>query len=619
MCGIAGYIATDNIDNAILKEMTNIFAHRGPDAEGYYYDRMENGKTVAFGHRRLSILDLSENGKQPMTSEDGNIVTTYNGEIYNYIEIRDELIRKGYSFRSDCDTEVIIKAYQEWGIESVNRFNGMFAYCIYDKLKQEVYLVRDRIGKKPLYYYYDGQSICFASDLKAITLFPGFSKSLNYEALHMFLWNQYIVAPYTIYQNTFKLKQGSILKYKNGNIDIKCYWDLYKKFNDRMVESDKSEKQLGKELEELLYDSVQKRMIADVPLGVFLSGGIDSSLITAIAQNSSSSKMDTFSIGFYEDGFNEAGYAKEVAKALGTNHHEEYISMSDAARLVRDVPKYYTEPFADNSQLPMLLLSKFTRESVTVALSGDGGDELFCGYTSYEDVMKLKKYIPIASLISFVGNRYNLHRNGNRKLWMLGKALHCTNEDNILVLDYLTSCSIVNTLFDFEYGIAPEYFVGEIKTDNISEKRMLLDIATYLPDDIMAKVDRASMAYSLESRAPFLDYRVIEKSFQIPYEYKNKDGNLKNILKNILYEYVPKELMDRPKKGFGVPLTQWLHGDFMPLIDEYFSDGLIKSQNVFDARGIRNFVDHFKYKPTVILDKIMWSLLMFQMWYEDNF
>lgn len=618
MCGICGYISRQNFEEELIHSMNDTFVHRGPDGEGYYFSEVQDGYNISLAHKRLSIIDLSSNGRQPMLSEDENIVVTFNGEIYNYLEIKKELIQKKYVFSSTSDTEVIIYAYKEWGINCVEKFNGMFAFCLVDKKNGELYLVRDRIGKKPLYFYQDNYSLCFASDLKAITKFPGFKKELNQHALGMYLWNQYIVAPHTIYEKVYKLEQGSILKFKNGSCEINKFWDLYSVYNHREIEN-KSFQECKSELEALLHDAVNKRMISsDVPVGVFLSGGIDSSLVAAIAQQNCYTKIDTFSIGFYEGKYNEANFAKEIAGIIGSNHHEQYLHIKDALNLVREVPKYFTEPFADNSQLPMMLLSKFARTSITVALSGDGGDELFCGYDSYEQVLKLKKSRVYSFVLHKVLKNFTPYINGNKLIWRTGKFINAFSEENILILDYITALNITGKLLKQPTNVDNRFYQSNINTKNIQEKRMLLDMDTYLTDDIMAKVDRATMAYSLEARSPFLDYRVIEKSFITPFEYKYKEGTKKIILKDILCNYIPCGLVDRPKKGFGVPLSQWLHSDFSKLIDEFFDEKFLIRQDIFQFKQLQQFIMEFRKNNSVIYDKIMWSLLMFQLWYQEN-
>lgn len=614
MCGICGTVTKNRISENVIKAMLNTISHRGPDDSGIYIDVLKDNTHVAFAQCRLSIFDLSSAGHQPMISEDGKVIIVYNGEIYNFKELRLELISKGYSFKSDCDTEVILQGYREYGIEVVSKFNGMFAFALLDKHNDTMFLVRDRMGVKPLYYYYDGINLAFASELKPITKTPFFKKEINMEALGKYFACQYIPAPDTIFNNTFKLKQGTILKLKNGSLTEENYWNIPDSFTVRSKE-DLGFEYYKNELEKLIEDATVKRMIADVPVGTFLSGGIDSSLITALAQKNRTTPVNTFTIGFKEEKYNEANYAKEVAKVLGTNHYEEYCSIEEAKALIFDTPMFFDEPFADSSQLPTMLVSKIAKKRVTVALSGDAGDELFCGYKNYDDVLIQKKYLILGKIF---GSMYPLHKTGNKYLWKAGKILKPQSEKDILTIDSNNTVDITDGLFKKELRKKSEnLFDANLYSDSIQENKMLYDMMTYLPDDILVKVDRASMKYALETRNPLLDYRVVENSFSIPHHYKYNNRNKKYILKEILYQYVPKTLIERPKKGFSIPMHEWLHHDLKDQLRDILCKERIKRQGIFDIEQIKRFYKTFEKSDGRIMDDIMWSMLMFQLWYDE--
>lgn len=615
MCGICGSITTNRIPEQSLETMIAAISHRGPDDQGIYIDTLINGTSVGFAQCRLSIMDLSAAGHQPMVSNDGSVVVSYNGEIYNFKEIRDDLKRKGYPFTSDCDTEVILYGYQEYGIDIVEKFNGMFAFALLDKRQETVYLVRDRMGVKPLYYYYDGFNLTFASELKAIMKYPEFKKEIDFGALAKYFACQYIPAPQTIFKNTYKLEPGSVLTYHNGSVEKSQYWNLASKFKKRQL-TDFGQLYYQDLIEALLDDSIKRRLIADVPVGTFLSGGIDSSLITALAQKNSDKPINTFTIGFEEERYNEAEYAKAIAKHLGTNHYEEYCSINDAKKLLYEIPKVYDEPFADNSQLPTMLVSKLAKKHVTVALSGDAGDELFCGYKNYDDVLLQEKFLPISH---FTSKLYKLHRTTSPLLWKVGKVMTSHSAEDILTCDGRNTADITNDLFRKELNInyTKNAFATTSLSSNIQEAKMLYDMQTYLPDDILVKMDRASMKYALEVRVPLLDYRLVEGTFSVPHKYKYLNGDKKYLLKQILYKYVPKELIERPKKGFSVPVRQWLEKDFNSVLLGYLEPEKIKKQGIFEEEAIRQLYMKFEKKHSRVVDDILWSMLVFQLWYDE--
>lgn len=623
MCGICGFITKNTIKLDQLKAMNNTMYHRGPDDSGEEIYPASSGYTVGLAQRRLSILDLSPLGHQPMHSKDKQVSVVYNGEIYNFQELKEEL--RDYPFCSTCDTEVIIAAYLKWGIDCISKFNGMFAIALFDRRMDKLYLVRDRIGKKPLYYWVNREDMVFASELKPILCCPGFEKNIRTEVISRFLYHQYINAPDTIFENVYKLEPGMILEFNEGNIHTWKYWDIKKVYQEKKGQMVTNYTQAKAELKDLLNRSVSLRMIADVPLGTFLSGGYDSSLITAIAQSNSTVPVKTFSIGFNEEKYNEAKYAKEVADYLGTEHTELYIDEKEMFDLVASIPKYYDEPFADSSQIPTMLVSALARKYVTVVLSGDGGDEFFCGYNAYDKVAQAQK-------LDFLGGMVYgaCHLPGIRKADLLSKMpfkvkIIAGNRNKETKTQFGTS-NYLNTAYGMVKGEAVPILYqieSSYQEKNWQERRMLLDMDTYLPGDILCKVDRASMKYSLESRCPILDKDVMEYSYRLPHQFKYGNQVKKRILKDIAYDYIPRELLDRPKVGFGVPLDKWLRG---PLKEQLLSmadrDFLVK-QDIFDADFVRKmmdtYVEHGDGGPATGANysKLMWSYFVFQQWYAN--
>lgn len=600
------------IDSGLLMQMNDTMYHRGPNDNGIW-EQQSAEYGVGLAQRRLAILDLSEMGHQPMVSRDGKVVVTFNGEIYNYILLREELQEKGYCFHSNCDTEVIIAAYQEWGCECFHKFNGMFAIAIYDEKQECIILARDRIGKKPLYYYSKGTDFVFASELKPIMKYPYFCKDINYDIIGHYMCNKYIVAPGTIFCHTYKMEPGTYLVYHNGKKKIYRYWDLI----DIQSRTRKSVTDLStakEQLKNLLRDSVSKRLIADVPVGTFLSGGIDSTLVTAIAQEVSDSKVDSFTIGFYDDERNEAPYAAQIAKHIGTNHHELYMKEEQVLEMLHQLPVYYDEPFSDSSELPSMLVSRMAAEHVTVVLSGDGGDELFCGYKLYdwtwiashfdflgaiENKMpwnrKILPYLPM-ELRAFIKNRERAVKSQLYVDVMIEEA------EKILVPD------VTNVKYNHE---------TRIQAENLQEQRMLLDMVTYLPDEILAKMDRASMKYSLEVRCPLLDYRIPEWSFQVSHDLKYHHFDKKYLLKELTYDYVPKRLLDRPKKGFGVPLRKWLRTVLRDEIIRLAKPERLKAQGIFKPEEIRRLIAMQDKSDRIVYSSLLWSFYVFQIWYSE--
>lgn len=634
MCGICGYVSKKNITLEQLRVMNDTMYHRGPDDSGEEIYDMHGGYSVGFAQRRLSILDLSSLGHQPMHSANKRVSVVYNGEIYNFQELKKEL--SDYRFNSNCDTEVIIAAYLKWGIDCVEKFNGMFAIAIYDRKSEEIYLIRDRIGKKPLYYWKreDGGMV-FASELKPIMAFPDFPKEIRQGVLSRYLYQQYINAPDTIFKNVYKVEPGAVLRFKSGEITTWKYWDIKEVYRRNAANPISSYEEAKEGLKELLKKSVAARMISDVPLGAFLSGGYDSSLVTAIAQEYSDTPVKTFSIGFHEEKYNEAGYAKAVAEYLGTNHTELYIDEKEMFDLVDSIPKYYDEPFADSSQIATMLVSGLARKHVTVALSGDGGDEFFCGYNVYENVRQAQKLDLLGGMVHGICSLPGFKQLGIEerlpfKVRVIAGNRNKESKTQFGAGNYIVKAqAMVKNIRPDDDGLTnadallPVHYLAEsgygVKDWQI--RRMLLDMDTYLPGDILCKVDRASMKYSLESRCPILDTGVMEFSYRIPHEFKYKDGDKKHILKDIAYDYIPKELLERPKVGFGVPLDKWLRGPLKEQLLDYSSYDYLDRQGIFDAKYVSDMIGAYiktgDAGPATGANysKLAWSFFVFQQWY----
>lgn len=624
MCGICGFITNQNININTLISMNDTLVHRGPDDHGEEIYQMKGGKYVGFAQRRLSIIDLSEKGHQPMHSANKRVSVIFNGEIYNHQELRNEI--KEYPFVSDCDTEVIIAAYLKWGVDFLNKINGMFAIALLDRETDSVYLIRDRIGKKPLFYYVDNENnLVFASELKAIVHSGLLKQEINQDVIGRFLYRSYIIAPDTIYQNTYKLEAGSVLEIAGDSIRKYKYWDVAVKYNELKNSSIVGYQQAKSELKELLRKAVAKRMIADVPVGAFLSGGYDSSLVCAIAQELSAKPIKTYSIGFDDEKLNEAGYAKQVARALGTDHKELYIDEQDMLEMVASIPHYYDEPFADSSQIPTMLVSRLAKEKVSVVLSGDGGDELFGGYNIYTVLQQAQKRKSIGRALYEIGRIQGMRQTA---LWKKRSIIYrILSDDNN---PEARTQSGVNTYFEAINQIMPQpinnfYYEFESKyhEKRYDATRMLLDMDTYLPDDILIKVDRASMKYALECRCPILDKDVIEYSFKLPLKYKIYHRNKKRILKDIAYDYIPKELLDRPKAGFSVPLDKWLRGVLKEQIMDWTSRDYLIKQGIFEPDNTIVFINTYMKNGDIgkwsgqNFSKIVWAYFVFQQWYQE--
>jgi asparagine synthase (glutamine-hydrolysing) len=638
VCGIVGFCGKDKFtDEATLLSMRDTLAHRGPDDSGLYIDTEHN---VGLGHTRLSIIDLSSLGHQPMSNDSGTIWITYNGEVYNFKEIREELEKKGYTFRSNTDTEVLVKAYEEWGIECVHKFIGMFAIAIWDRNAKKLYLVRDRVGVKPLYYYFKNGLLLFASELKALMKHPGYRKEIDLSILPHYLRFGFIQSPYTIFQDTFKLKPGHYLCLYKNKLEEKKYWDIVDFYNADPIEG--TEDEITLELENLLRNSFKYRLISDVPVGVFLSGGLDSSIVTALLQHNIGSKLKTFTIGFEESSLNEAYWSKSIADYLGTDHTEYYLSVDEAAKIIYKIPEIYDEPFGDHSAIPTYLVSQLARKDVTVALSADGGDELFCGYSRYkayvrlyEGFLRLPKFLTNSVVKSMtrldpsrVDEFYRTFRavmpevKEIKDKYIKWRDMLIESNNGNLIEMYKCNLSkwtpeeldsIVDHKYNYAYDAAYVETIESMTNSELLNKVMALDFKTYLPDDILTKVDRATMSVGLEGREPFLDHRLLEFVARIPLKLKYHQGTSKYILRKVLDKYVPRELVERPKQGFVAPLSRWLKGELCQLVKEYLNEDRLRNEGIFNPEAVSSYVKDFYNGVSINVNKI-WFLLIFQMW-----
>jgi asparagine synthase (glutamine-hydrolysing) len=642
MCGIAGFVdfkpASDQALRARARTMADCMDYRGPDASGCWADADAG---FATGHRRLSIVELSEAGAQPMVSQSGRFVISYNGEVYNANEIRPELAAKGYTFRGHSDTEVILEACAEWGVRAtVRRLIGMFAFALWDRRERRLWLVRDRLGIKPLYWGQFGGLTLFSSELKGMRAHPGWPVEIDRDAIAAFVRFQYIPAPKSIYRNVYKLPPGAILEVNAGQEPrIERFWTL----DDAILEGRRNPYRGGDqaaedELAALLGDAVGRRMIADVPLGAFLSGGIDSSTVVALMQSQSTRPVRTFSIGFEEQGYNEAHYAKAVAQHLGTDHTELYVTPEEARDVIPRLPEIYDEPFADSSQIPTYLISALTRRHVTVALSGDGGDELFCGYNRYFHAASLRPRLahlptPLRRLCAatiravppnFVNRIQRLMPRGFGLPPQLGDKLHklagvMTQNEDETYLSLLSHWHHPEEIING--GREPESIVVSPATHNFMpdyiERMQYVDTLTYLPDDILTKVDRASMAVSLEARVPLIDHRVVEFAWRLPPRMKMRDGKSKWILRRVLRRFVPDSLIERPKMGFGVPIDHWLRGPLRDWAEGHLSQAALTRDGLFNPHLIRTrWAAHLKGHEN--WQYPLWTIITLQAWLAHN-
>lgn len=626
MCGICGFISQKEYPENVIREMNNTMIHRGPDDAGIHVKKLNNGSYLALGQRRLAIMDLSKAGHQPMFTKDGKLGIVFNGEIYNFKDLKEELVKKGYSFQSNCDTEVVLYLYKEYGIQCLQKLNGMFAICIADFEKEELLLVRDRMGKKPLYYYLpeDKSAFAFGSELKALMRFPEFHKEIRTELISAYLVNKSFASPNTVFRNTYKVEPGQYIMWRNGDIDSGWFWDILKQYeqcSEMQIESYEAAK---KQLKHLLLDSIEKRMIADVPVGTFLSGGIDSSIVTAYASEVSEKAIQTFTIGFHTEEDNEAEYAKAVSQYLGTKHTELYITDKDLLEQTHNLVYYYDEPFSDSSQIPSMLVAELAKRDTTVILSGDGGDELFCGYEEY-DWMWLSQRLDFLGEIGYCTCNLPLLRKREiiRKMPDKANAFFMNRNPAVKlqlfndIREKHTREMVLGKSVSSKYAFEQEIHKIDSLADNWQMQRMLLDMRYYMADEVLVKMDRASMKYSLEVRCPILDHRIVEYSFRLPQTFKYKVGNKKRILKDLAYEEIPRKLLDRPKKGFGVPLVKWLRGEMYNQLLRYADETILKQQGIFEPKKVQELISQMLISDLSVYNSILWGFFVFQMWYQE--
>lgn len=646
MCGIVGFLGTSGMGDEALaglaENMSACLAHRGPDDSGTWVDERVG---LGFGHRRLSILDLSPAGHQPMLSHCGRYVLTFNGETYNYLDLRKELEASGAvrSWRGSSDTEVILAGIASWGIgPTLERMTGMFALAVWDRAESTLHIARDRLGEKPLYYGWLADSFVFASELKALRVHPQWQGRIDRGALSLFLRHGYVPAPFSIYQGISKLVPGTYLSVRrDGTRRETTYWSAREVAEQGAADPFVgTEAEAVEELERLLFGAVGRQMVSDVPLGAFLSGGVDSSTVVSLMQAQSSRPVKTFTIGFQEESHNEAEHAKAVARHLGTDHTELYVTAAEARNTVPRLPELYDEPFSDASQIPTFLVAQLARRKVTVSLSGDGGDELFGGYNRYfigRGVWKKLGWLPpsvrrvAASAITTasparwqgllapftrLSPNHLRYANPGEKLHKLASVLAAGEPDDIyrgLTSQWKDPASVVLL------GSEPATMVTDrsrwARLSDFTQRMMFLDLTSYLPDDILVKVDRAAMAVSLETRVPLLDPDVVRFAWRVPLSMKLRDGQGKWLLRQVLYRHVPRELIERPKSGFDVPVGDWLRGPLRDWAESLLDEARIRREGFFDARPIREKWDqHLSGRRD--WQGPLWNILMFQAWLE---
>ncbi len=653
MCGIAGFLDTTGQLSreemlAIVAQMGDTLHHRGPDDSGAW---VEASAGIAMGHRRLSIVDLSPEGHQPMHSACGRYVISFNGEIYNYELLREELA-SGYgesalNWRGHSDTEVILSAIRRWGLEAaVSRFNGMFAIALWDRQERLLHLVRDRLGKKPLYYGWMGGTFLFASELKALRAHPSFRSQIDRDSVALYLRHSYIPTPYSVYKGISKLSQGTIITVDAARPGIvgspTHYWSVKETAeNGASTRFGGSLDEATNQLEALLMDAVRLRMIADVPLGAFLSGGIDSSVVVALMQAQSAMPVRTFTIGFQEAAYDEADHARAVAKCLGTDHTDLYVTPRQALDVIPRLPILFDEPFSDSSQIPMFLVSEMARQHVKVSLSGDGGDELLFGYPRYLSGLRrwarvewmgtpcrraISKTLalldaclvdPVLGTLPMLSARRSTGSSIQDRLRRVRETVACASHEEFYWRQFChwgESSSVVLHSADLPTAFTDRSRQASLPT--LADQMMYLDSVAYLPDDILVKVDRASMGASLEARAPLLDHRVVELAWRLPIEMKTTNDQGKTILRQLLYRYVPRELIERPKMGFGVPIGLWLRGPLRDWAEDLLSEHRLRSEGFFDPQPIRaKWLEHLSGRRN--WQYHLWDVLMFQAWLSE--
>src|SRR5512138_1627460 len=632
MCGITGIFGTaEQTAAASLEAMTLSLAHRGPDDADTWLDAQAG---IALGHRRLSIIDLSPEGRQPMRSHSQRYVIVFNGEIYNFKALHDELSALGHRFRGHSDTEVLLAGLDAWGLEqTLQRANGMFAFAVWDRAERVLHLARDRIGKKPLYYGWADTTLLFGSELKALLAFPKFAPEVDPYSLALFLRHNYVPAPWCILRGVFKLLPGTYLSLTRDDVvrgasqhepTVACrrYWDTQSVLATAVSQPLRaSENEIVEQLDALLRDAVALRMYADVPLGAFLSGGTDSATTVALMQAQASRPVQTFSIGFHDPRHDEAKLARAVAEHLGTDHTELYVTGEDALAVVPELPNMFDEPFADSSQIPTYLVAQLARRSVTVALSGDGGDELFFGYGRYQRAMDVWKWLqrlpgPVRAALSSTLGRYAGQEGRTSKLAQLANELRARSIESIYrdrVSRWRFPEAVVRESREHQTPFTDER--EWLAAGDEAHSLMYLDFVTYLPEDILTKVDRATMAVGLEARAPLLDYRVVELAFRVPYDMKKRGTEQKWLLKQLLRKYLPDPLVFRAKKGFGAPVAEWLKGPLRAWASDLLSRERLERQGHFDAVRISGIWTEFLAGERK-WHTHLWNVVMFQAWLE---
>ena len=646
MCGITGFFTPEGLDNEAshrLRRMADAIRHRGPDDHGEWIDAPAG---IALGHRRLSIIDLSCEGHQPMASHSGRYEIVFNGEIYNYLEIAEELRARGLRFRGHADTEVILSGFDTWGVRAtIERMAGMFAFALWDREERVLHLVRDRMGEKPLYYGWMGGTLLFGSELKALRAHPAWKAGIDRGALMLLMRYNYIPAPYSIYEGVRKVVPGTMLAFRiPGEEPVpEVYWDA-RTVAEHGVANPLvgSAAEIGDEVEASLRRTIRQEMISDVPIGAFLSGGIDSSAVVALMQAESGQPVRTFTIGFEEKEYNEAIHARAVATHLGTEHTELYVTPEEAMAVIPRLPALYDEPFGDSSQVPTFLVSQLARTRVTVSLSGDGGDEMMGGYNRYflgtrlwnavRPIPRVARQLAVRGMTAVPARRWDsLYRSASvaiprrYRLSVPGDKIH--KLAGILGVDSMESMyrELVSHWRQPEHVVLGAREPMTILSDRsrwpalptFTQRMMYLDTVTYLADDIMVKVDRASMGVSLESRAPFLDHRFAELAWRVPLDLKVRGGQGKWLLRQILYKYVPKALVERPKMGFGIPIDRWLRGPLKAWANDLLAPERLAREGYLNAGAVREkWNEHQSGQRN--WQYLLWGVTMFQSWLEHN-
>jgi asparagine synthase (glutamine-hydrolysing) len=625
MCGISGFVDFRKVSTEdVLVSMKESLNHRGPDDSGIFFSETST-YCVGLGHNRLSILDLSKLGHQPMTVDHLKIV--FNGEIYNFKEIKNELQNNGITFRSNTDTEVILRSFQKWGIRCLQYFRGMFSFVIYDEIEQKLWIVRDRVGVKPLYFYYFNDLFLFSSELKSFHKHPNFVKEIDVGSLSLFLQYSYIPGPNCIFKHTHKLEPGHFIEFSLKDRSVKpiSYWsvmDSYKKPKLKISEHDAIN-----QTEKILRESFNYRMVSDVPVGLFLSGGFDSTAVAALLQKDRTEKLKTFTIGFNVSGFDEAPEARKIAEFLGTDHTEYYCTPEDALAIIPKLPEIYDEPFADNSSVPTVLVSQLARKKVTVALSGDGGDEIFGGYHKFNQSIRMSggisslrtlgasimdainpDYIPILK------NQYNFSTR-YEKIKLILKSKHPV-EILEIISSYIPKTEVDLLVLGKHSRLKTNFEAYKQLTNSDYLSQLLaVDYITFLVDNNLTKMDRATMSIALEGREPFLDQHVIEFVAQLPSELKIKNGVTKSLLKEVVYRHVPRQLIDRPKKPFIAPLSVWFLDKLKDFFIEYLDTRRLRTEGYLNFEPIMKMRDQFLSGKSINHQKL-WNILVFEMWYE---